>query len=243
MAIVLCVAVSLAWGQQASGQQGGRSAEPSAPVAETPSNHQSPQAGDGRVPRGGAEAVHPGGETQGGHAEATAKHGEGHDEQPMPNEIWWKWANFALLAGALGWLISKNAGPFFRSRSEEIQQGLVLAARTRQEAEARAAAIERQVANLSAEVATLRAHAGEEFAREGERLRAESEAAIRKIQAHAEVEISSAAKRASKELKAYAAQLALDLAEGQIRNRMSPPAQEQLTDRFIAELRQRAGKN
>lgn len=238
--LIVSVAVSLA-----PAQRGGQTAAPAAPVAETPANHQSPEAGDGRVPRGGAEVVHPGGTVQGGHggeahAESTAKHGEGHDEQPMPNEIWWKWANFALLAGALGWLISKNAGPFFRARSEAIRGGIAEATRTREEAQARAAEIERRVANLSAEVEVLRVRSGEEIAREGERLRAETEAQIRKIQTHAEGEIAAAARHARKELKAWSAQLALDLAEQQIRSRMSPPVQEQLADRFVAELRQKA---
>ena len=77
-----------------------------------------------------------------GHAQQGAKHGEAHaeGEAPMPNEIWWKWANFALLAGGLGYLISKHAGPFFRSRTEEIQKGIQDAAKVRAEAEARAAA-------------------------------------------------------------------------------------------------------
>ena len=62
----------------------------------------------------------------------------------MPNEIWWKWANFAVLAAGLGYLVAKNAGPFFRSRSEEIQKGIKDAAQVRAEAEARASAIEKR---------------------------------------------------------------------------------------------------
>ena len=46
------------------------------------------------------------------HAQTATKHGEGHEDAPMPHEIWWKWANFALLAGGLGYVIAKNAGPF-----------------------------------------------------------------------------------------------------------------------------------
>ena len=71
--------------------------------------------------------------------------------------------------------------------------------------------------------------------------RAETEAAIRKIQAQSEAEIASATKHAAQDLKAYAAKLALDVAEQQIRERMTVNTQEQFTDGFVSELRARAG--
>jgi F-type H+-transporting ATPase subunit b len=171
------------------------------------------------------------------HAQAAAKHGEGHEETPMPNEIWWKWANFALLAGGLGYLIGKNAGPFFRARTAEIQQGIQDAAKVRADAEARAAEIEARVANLSGEVEALRLKSKQEISNEGTRVQAETQAQISKIQSRAEAEIASAAKQASSQLKAYSAQLALDLAEKQIRQRLDGQTQSDLTVAFIEDLR------
>jgi len=200
--------------------------------------------------QGGAAAANPGGTTSAErgqaesrgqeHAEAAAKHGEGHEEEPMPHETLWKWANFAILAGGLGWLISKNAGPYFRSRSEEIRHGIEEAAKTRADAEARAAEIERRLSNLAVDVEQIRSQSREEIAREGERIRAETEAQIRKIQAQAENEIQSATKRATHELKAFSARLAIESAEGQIRNRLTGPAQDELANGFIAELNGKA---
>ncbi len=177
------------------------------------------------------------------HAEAATQHGEGHAEAPMPNEMLWKWANFALLAVGLGYLISKNAPAFFRSRTEEIQKGIAEATRTRQEAEARAAEIERRVSSLQAEVASMRAQSREEISREGERIRLETEATLRKIQAQSQSEIASAAKHAAHDLKAYSAKLAMEMAEGQIRGQMTQPAQDGLTRAFVDELRRKAVKN
>jgi F-type H+-transporting ATPase subunit b len=177
------------------------------------------------------------------HAEAAVKQGEGHAQTPMPNEIWWKWANFALLAGLLGWLISKNAGPFFQSRSEAIEKGIAESTLVLKQAEARAAEIEARVANLAAEVEELKQRSHEEIGREGERMRAESEAQIRKVQAHAESEIAAAGKHASQELKDYAAQLALNLAAQQIRDRMTPETQSELTSAFADGLRRKAEMN
>jgi F-type H+-transporting ATPase subunit b len=171
------------------------------------------------------------------HAQAAAEHGEGHEEAPMPNEIWWKLANFAVLAGGLGYLASKYGGPYFRERAAQIRSGIAEAAQVRADAEARAAEIERRVANLSGEVESLRARSKEEIAAEGARVQAETEAQIAKIQARAEMEIASAGKNASQELKAYSAQLALQLAERQIRQQLTPETQDDLASAFIDGLR------
>lgn len=172
-------------------------------------------------------------------AHEEAKHGESHasGEAPMPNEIWWKWANFAVLAGGLGYLIGKHAGPFFRSRAEEIQKGIRDAGQVRAEAEARAAEIERKLGNLAGEIETIRAKSREEITAEGARVQAETEAQIRKIQTQAEMEIASATKNATLDLKAYSAQLALELAEKQIRQRLDQSTQEDLANAFIGDLK------
>lgn len=177
-----------------------------------------------------------------GEAAAHASTGEeGHGGNPM--EMTWKWVNFALLAGGLGYLAAKMGGPFFRSRTEAIQQGIREAAAIKADSEARAAEIERRAANLSQEVERLRAESKEEIAAENARMRAEAEKALLKVQANAEAEIASAAKHATFELKTYSAQLALELAAQQIRSRMSPETQDQLIGRFIDDLQGKASQN
>jgi F-type H+-transporting ATPase subunit b len=179
----------------------------------------------------------------GEHAKAAVEHGESHEEARMPNEIWWKWANFAILAAGLGFLIAKNAGPFFRTRTEEIQRGISEAAAVRAEAEARAAAIEQQIANLSAEVDTLRQKSSEEIAREGERVSEETAQQIAKVQRQAEADIASAAKQATHELKAYSAELAINLAAQQIQAGMTQQNQDQLAEAFVDDIRRKAALN
>jgi len=175
------------------------------------------------------------------HAAAANEHGEHQAEAELPNEIWWKWANFALLVAGLGYLISKKSPEFFRSRTEEIQRGIAEATRLRQQAESRAAEIEQRVSNLAAEVEQMRARSRDEIAKESERIRVDTEAAMRKIQAQSRAEIESAVKHAAHDLKTWSAQLALEMAEQQIRSRMSKPEQDQLATTFVSELRQKAG--
>jgi F-type H+-transporting ATPase subunit b len=171
------------------------------------------------------------------HAQAAVEHGEGHAEKTMPNEIWWKWANFAVLAAGLGFLISKNAGPFFKTRSAEIQKGIAEATAVRAEAEARAAQIERRLSDLDGEVNALRARSQEEQARELERVREETAQQMDKMQRQAEAEIAAAAKHASLDLKGHAAELALDLAARQVQARLTPQGHSELTSKFIQDLK------
>lgn len=159
-------------------------------------------------------------------------HGGGHAEP----SILWKWANFLLLGGALGFLISKHAPAFFKDRTDQIQSGLNEARKLRAESEARVTEIEKRVASLETDLKQLRENARKEMASEGDRIRQETARAIAKIQAHAEMEIASAAKLARQELKSYSADLAVQLATRQIRDRLTPNTQDQLVDNFVKQL-------
>jgi F-type H+-transporting ATPase subunit b len=169
--------------------------------------------------------------------QAAAEHGTaGHGN---PNEIWWKWANFALLAGALGYVIGKNAGGFFLGRTAQIRKGIAEAEAARAAADARMREIEARLENLSGEIAALKQSAGSESHAAAERARAQSAAEIAKIQAHAQNEIASAGKAARLELRRYTAALAVQLAESKLQARMSPEAQDQLVRRFAQRLPER----
>jgi len=74
------------------------------------------------------------------------------------------------------------------------------------------------------------------MAAEGERIQAETARMIQKIQASAELEIASTVKLATQDLKAYSADLAIQLATQQIRERMSASTHDQLVDTFVGQL-------
>jgi F0F1-type ATP synthase membrane subunit b/b' len=147
----------------------------------------------------------------------------------------WKWANFAILAAGIGYLLVKQAGPYFAARSVEIQKGIEEAQKLRAEAEQRAEAMDARLAILGVEVEAMRKASLEEASQEAHRFRQETAHEMAKIQANAEREISSALK-AQIELKSYAAQLAIDLAREKVRERMTPADQETLVRNFVADL-------
>jgi F-type H+-transporting ATPase subunit b len=148
----------------------------------------------------------------------------------------WEWANFVVLAGGLGYLAGKNGGPFFAARSGKIRQDMTDAAALRKDAETRAADIERRLANLESDIAALRDGARNEAQADEERIARQTAAEATKSQANAEQEISSAAKAARTELRRYAAQLAVELAERRIRARMTPDTQDELVRGFVRDL-------
>lgn len=163
----------------------------------------------------------------------------GSHEAAAAHKDWtaWKIANFVLLGAGLGYLIGKKGGSFFRGRGEEIRRGIAEATRMKEEAEARAAEMERRMAGLAAEIYALRKVAGQEMSAEADRVRRETAAQLARVQGHAEQEIAAAAKAARQELRAYSAELAVELAEKKIRARLTPPVDETLVDAFRENLK------
>lgn len=165
-----------------------------------------------------------------GHGAAATEHSD-HDAM-LP----WKWANFALLVLGLGYLANKMLPPFFAGRTAEIQKGLADAAAMQKESEAKVAAIEARLKNLEGEIASIRSNAAAEMVTEEGRVRKEGEDAIAKMRQHTAVEIATATKTAQAELRRYAALLALETAEGQLRTRINGPVDAGLIGGFLKGL-------
>ncbi len=151
-------------------------------------------------------------------------------------DVFWGWLNFLLLAGGLGYVIKKNAGPYFAKRSLEIRKGMVDAEAERAASDAKVAEVDRRLANLQADIEALRAGAQQEAEADAQRVRREAAAEMAKIQSHLAGEIASAAKSATLELRRYSAELALALAEQKLAARMSPEMQDGLVGGFVAAM-------
>ena len=171
------------------------------------------------------------------HEAGGAKSGAGQEKHEEEPSAIWKWVNFAILAGALGYGIGTNAPAYFKSRSAEIQKGISDATAMKKEADERAFAMEKRMANLESEINTLRTTAKAEIAAEAARVGTETAQLLAKIQAHAEQEIASAAKSATLELKSFSAKLALELAEAKLRGQMNPATDRELIGEFLKGLK------
>jgi F-type H+-transporting ATPase subunit b len=180
------------------------------------------------------EPEHKAAETKG---EAAHAAGGAHESGgPAEISIWWKWANFAILAGGIAYFVGKNAPAFFDSRNREIRKGIDEGTALQREAIDRTKAIEDRLKNLETEVEQLRTQAKAEIAAEGDRIRRETTEAIAKIHAHAETEIAAMAKTERAQLKAYAADLAVKLAGDRLREQLTPATDAALVRGFLKGL-------
>jgi len=147
-----------------------------------------------------------------------------------------KWANFVVLAIGIGYLIAKTLPPMFHSRTEEIQKGIKEAQLLKQDAEKRAAGMETRLAALGSEIEQFRAQARAEMEQESARIAESTRRELEKIQQQTELEIQTAGKIAQRELKAFGAKLALELAEARIRASLDRGAQDALFQDFVQGL-------
>jgi F0F1-type ATP synthase membrane subunit b/b' len=124
--------------------------------------------------------------------------------------------NFAVLAGALGYMMKKYLPGAFRNRTASIQRAMAEAQRSSEEARRRLAEIENRLSRLDIEIAGMREAAEKDAAAEEARIRAATEEDTRKVIEAAEQEIVAAANLARRELKAFAAEVAVALAQQQL---------------------------
>ena len=108
-------------------------------------------------------------------------------EPVQNNDAMWKWANFAILAIALGYGMAKGLPPLFKSRTKEIQSGIAEAQQMKLDAERRSAEMDARLNALGADIEKFRTQSAAEMQQEGERIGRETAAQIRKIEQQAAV--------------------------------------------------------
>ena len=147
-----------------------------------------------------------------------------------------KWLNFAVVAGAVGYLCMKKGPSFFRRRADAITAAITQATATKAEAERQLQDAESRLARLDLETADLRAHAQRDAQAEAQRLRDLTRAEAEKISAAARAEIQAAERAARLELKAFGAQLAVAGAESLLTKQLTPQTQDSLFRAFVHNL-------
>jgi len=147
-----------------------------------------------------------------------------------------KWINFAIVAVVIVWVFSKLLPPVFRKKAEAVSSAITNATSAKAAADGQLRDAETRLANLQKEAAELRAFAERESAAEVERLRTLTQGDVRKIATAAKAEIEAAERAARLELKALAANLAVDGAESLLVKQLTPKAQESLITNFVKSL-------
>ncbi len=142
--------------------------------------------------------------------------------------------NFAVIALLIIFIWRAKLPTLFRSRTVSIQKGMEEARKASEDASRRLREIEQRLEKLDGEIAAMHAAAEADAAAEEERIRGAAEEDKRKVVDMAEQEIAAAARSARRELKAYAAELAVKMAERRIQ--VDAKTDQALVRSFVEQL-------
>jgi F-type H+-transporting ATPase subunit b len=143
------------------------------------------------------------------------------------------WINFALLIGTLFVLARKPIQTYFAERRAAIRRELDEAAALEKAARERYAQWQRRLVDLERELAEIRAGAHERAEAERASLLADARAAADRIRADAANAVEHELRRARMGLREEASQLAIELASGILRERVTAQDRDRLIDEFI----------
>jgi F-type H+-transporting ATPase subunit b len=138
--------------------------------------------------------------------------------------------NFAAVAILIAAFAKSKLPSFFRTRSETIHMSMEEARRTSADAQSRLREIESRLARIDTEINEMRAAAERQGQQEEERIRGSAEEDRVKILAAVDQEIAAAQRVAERNLKAYAAALAVEIAERRIK--IDPETDRRLVRQF-----------
>ena len=124
--------------------------------------------------------------------------------------------NFAVLAGAVLFFLLKNLPKTFKANRENIQHQLVDARTATEQSRERLAAIEQRLGRLDQEIAAIKIQAEKDSVDDEARMKAAIEAERLRITEAVTRDIAAAGSTAQRELKRFAAGLAVDRAAQRI---------------------------
>jgi F-type H+-transporting ATPase subunit b len=154
-------------------------------------------------------------------------------------ELLFKWINFFTVFGALFFLLRKPFRRYVAERRRTIQAAIAESRKLHERAERQLAEVNERLARLEEQVKRMKAQAAADAAAEQRRIQESAGREAERILATARAEIDSTLRAGRLELKAYAARLAVNLAEQRIRRQLEPPTHAALFAAFVARLEQR----
>jgi F-type H+-transporting ATPase subunit b len=144
--------------------------------------------------------------------------------------------NFVLLIAVLLYFVRKPAQEFFSQRRSRIESDLREAAELKKQAEERHAKWQRRLADLERELDEIRATSRERAETEREHILADARKAAERIRRETTSAIDHELRRARARLRDEASDLAVELAEGLLREQVTDGDRARLLDEFIARV-------
>jgi F-type H+-transporting ATPase subunit b len=146
--------------------------------------------------------------------------------------------NFVILLGALIYFTRKPIQSFFAERRRGIHDELERSAELQRQAEERYAKWQRRLVDLERELDGIRRTSRERAESERENILADARASAARIERTARAAVDRELQRAKEELREQASDLAVELAAGLLRDRVTDADRARLMDEFIARVEQ-----
>jgi F-type H+-transporting ATPase subunit b len=149
--------------------------------------------------------------------------------------------NLAFFVGLVGYLAKGVISDALKNRSATIQKDLEESNRLRREAQARYDELEARLTRFEAEFDELRAEAGKASLREVDMIQDRAAQEVAQIKEGAQTAIRDEVSAARTALHQHAVSLAMQVAEEQLRNRISSADQNRLAQDLLGSMKEANG--
>jgi len=169
------------------------------------------------------------------YASSGGEGGEGHGSNIMGTV--WQVINFLVLVGVLVWALKKaDVKGLLRARTEGIRKGIEDARAAREAAEKALAEVEERLRLKDKEIAEIIAAAKASGERERAAIEEEGKRMSERIMEQARTNIQFELEQARAAIKAEAVELAMELAQKKLSERLTPEEQRKLIEESLARL-------
>ncbi len=170
-------------------------------------------------------------------AVGAASGGGGHgDESEKITDLFARILNFAILAGALVFLLRKPVKNFFGGRNKQIESEFSEVRARKEKIRAEFDEISRKLKEIEGEREKIVAGYVREGEAEKRKIIESAQTMSRRIEEQAQITINMEIKKAREELQEEIAELATNMAEEIIRNNMKPDDQKRLANEYVEKV-------
>ena len=170
-------------------------------------------------------------------AAATAAMAAGKDASGSDAKVWiWQVINFLILVAVLVFAAKKPFSQYLRARTEAIQKSLEEAKLTRELAEKAMKEVEDRLRLKDDEIANILKAAKASGETERQALVDEAEKMGKRISEHATANIEIELKKAKDAIRKEAAELAVEITERRLKEKLTPEEQNKLIEESVAKL-------
>ncbi|SMP10728.1 F-type H+-transporting ATPase subunit b [Desulfurobacterium pacificum] len=152
------------------------------------------------------------------------------------NLLFWKLVNTVILIAILYWLLRKPVSRFISDGINAVVSKFEKAKQEKEEALKLLKQAERKSEEAKAEAEKILAYSKELAQKEKEQIIAEAKSTAERIIAMADEEIEKEVFKAKEELKKFAAQKAVELAEEKLKGSITPEANKKLIETSLQKL-------